>query len=73
VAKRPKIRRSLKEENTFLSEYTKFLEAAIDSMSVVIKSCQLCKTCEHGVQKVFDDFGIKFEDDASGPRTKLVS
>ena len=73
MPKRSEIRRSLKEENLYFKEYVKFLEAALDAMAVVIHDCRLCKTCEARVQKVFDDFGIRMEDDGENSLPKLVS
>jgi len=72
VSKRPEIRRSLNDENTYLKEYVNFIEAALDAMAVVISDCRLCKTCEAKVQKVFDDFGIRMEDESGKPPTKLL-
>jgi len=75
VSKRAEIRRSLKEENLYFKEYINFLEAALDAMAVVIKDCRLCKKCEGRVQKVFDEFGIRMEDDNNGEDSlpKLLS
>jgi len=73
VSKRAEIRRSLREENLYFKEYVNFLEAALDAMSTVIKSCKLCKSCDSKIEKVFDNFGIRMEEEEDNFTPKLLS
>mgnify|MGYP003149920622 CR=1 FL=1 len=72
MSKRAEVRRSLNEENTYLKEYIKFMEAALDALATVTDNVGKCKTCKHDMKKFLDSHGIKMEEDRMDGKDTLL-